>query len=319
MEDAPFFPDPDRDGGGAPLVAGRAFWCHAVDGVRLRLGLWPADQATMAAGTVLLFPGRTEYLEKYGVTASALAARGYATLAIDWRGQGLADRLLADHDIGHVERFTDYQYDVDALVSLATEVSLPRPWHLIGHSMGGAIGLRAVLNQLPVNSALFTGPMWGIAMNPVVRQVAWALTSLRHVGPLGRFYAPGTGPVTYVASAPFEDNVLTTDLTMFTMMKAQVNAHPELAIGGPSLTWVGEALREIKVLRAAPLPNMPVLTLAGGNERIIDVGTVKARIEEWPGGQFEIVAGAEHEILMETPARRAAAIEQAVALFKNSG
>jgi len=43
-------------------------------------------------GTVLLFPGRTEYIEKYGPAAADFLARGFATVVIDWRGQGLADR-----------------------------------------------------------------------------------------------------------------------------------------------------------------------------------------------------------------------------------
>ncbi|MGF6860668.1 lysophospholipase [Rhodobacteraceae bacterium MBR-64] len=317
MQDAPFFADPDRDGCGAALVPGRALWCHATDGVRLRLGIWPGD-CVAAKGTVLLFPGRTEYLEKYGMTASALAARGYATMAIDWRGQGLADRLVADRAIGHVERFGDYQLDVDAMVAAAGALSLPRPWYLIGHSMGGAIGLRAVLNRLPVHAALFTGPMWGIAMNPVLRQIARLLTGPRHIGGLGQFYAPGTGPTTYVLEAPFADNLLTTDPTTFAMLQAQARAHPDLAIGGPSLTWLGEALAEIRDLCAAPAPDLPTLTMVGGNERIIDVGAVAARMADWRGGRFEVVAGAEHEILMETPERRAAAIDRAVALFADN-
>ena len=73
--------------------AGAAFWLTAADGVRLRVGLWSHPGAQ---GTVLLLPGRTEYVEKYGRAAADLRSRGYATLAIDWRGQGLADRALDD-------------------------------------------------------------------------------------------------------------------------------------------------------------------------------------------------------------------------------
>ena len=53
--------------GAAPFYAdvadgppgGRAVWLHAADGVRLRAGLWPLQGAR---GTVLLLPGRTEYV-----------------------------------------------------------------------------------------------------------------------------------------------------------------------------------------------------------------------------------------------------------------
>ena len=83
---APFHADLAEGPAGA-----RAHWVHTSDGLRIRLGHFPAEEPR---GTVLLFPGRTEYIEKYGRTASDLAAGGYDTLCIDWRGQGLADRLL---------------------------------------------------------------------------------------------------------------------------------------------------------------------------------------------------------------------------------
>ena len=35
---------------------------------------------------------RAEYIEKYGMSAVEFAKAGFATLAVDWRGQGLAGR-----------------------------------------------------------------------------------------------------------------------------------------------------------------------------------------------------------------------------------
>lgn len=312
LETAPFHPDPARDGGGAPLTPGSAVWAAAGDGVRLRLAYWPCKDAR---GGVLLFPGRTESIEKYGVTASALAAEGFATLAIDWRGQGLSDRLLPDRGIGHVGRFSDYQRDVAAMIETADQLGLPGPRYLIGHSMGGAIGLRAALDGLPVRAAVFTGPMWGIAMPPPARAAAWAVTALRHLPAIGKRIIPTTRPVPYVLSAPFEGNQLTTDPSMYEMMREQARLYPEMNIGGPSINWLGEALREIAALRAAAPVDLPVLTVIGGNERIVDIAAVRDRMARWPGGRTITLDGAEHEVLMETPARRKQIIDAAVALF----
>ena len=141
------------------------------------------------------------------------------------------------------------------------------------------------------------------------------MTSLRALPALARQIVPGTGRETYVMSAPFEDNQLTTDPQMYAMMRAQVVAHPELALGGPTIGWLGEALHEIAALqRAAPRP-LPVLTLVGGHERIVDVDAARARMDRWPDGSFAVMPGAEHEILMETPERRDDAVAQACALF----
>ena len=95
-EAAPFF----AEVADAPEEA-RAFWVTALDGMRLRVTLLARGEA----GTVLLFPGRTEYAEKYGRVARDLAARGLAVVTVDWRGQGLSARLLEDAGIGHVVAF----------------------------------------------------------------------------------------------------------------------------------------------------------------------------------------------------------------------
>ena len=126
---------------------GTAYWLDTSDGVRARAVLWGKETAK---GTVLLFPGRTEYAEKYVHTAAALSMGGYATFAIDWRGQGLADRLIDDPLVGHVDRFSDYQRDVAAMVQAADALELPKPYFMIAQSMGGAIGLRALMQGLPV-------------------------------------------------------------------------------------------------------------------------------------------------------------------------
>ena len=89
--------------------------CVAADGVKVRAAHWATSGDR---GTIFVFPGRTEYIEKYGKDADELLSRGLATLVIDWRGQGLADRLIDNTDLGHVGQFTDYQRDVAAMVEL---------------------------------------------------------------------------------------------------------------------------------------------------------------------------------------------------------
>ena len=319
MEGAPLFNDiaegPER---------AAAYWLRADDGVRLRVGHWAAGPAGRAAGqagaracrgTVLLLPGRTEYIEKYGHAARDLAARGFDTLSIDWRGQGLADRLADDPMVGHVGRFTDYQRDIHTLIAAARGLDLPRPWFLIAHSMGGCIGLRALHEGLPVRAAVFSGPMWGIRVSAALRPVANLYAALLDSFGRGSAYAPTTGPQTYVLSAPFEDNVLTTSREMWDYMVAQARAHPELTLGGPSLRWYREAQRECRALRSMPAPKMPALCFVGGHERVVDSGAIRQIMSGWEGGRLEVVEGAEHELMMESAPRRKAFFDGAAALF----
>lgn len=296
MESAPFFTDiADGPDGGS------AWWLTADDGVRIRVGAWTKGATK---GTVLLFPGRTEYIEKYGRAAAYLASRGYATLVVDWRGQGLADRLVKDAMAGHVLEFSDYQRDVKAAVAAATELGLPQPWHLLGHSMGGCIGLRSAIEGLPVASCAFSAPMWGIQMSQTLRPVAWSLSwSSRQVG-MDHLVSPGTSPESYVLIEPFEVNKLTNDVEMYQYMIDQISAHPELSLGGPSLRWLYEALKECRYLMRFPGPAKPCITYLGTNEQIVDVPRIQTRMHQWEGGRLEMVAGGKHELLMDGPAIR---------------
>lgn len=304
---APFFDDlADGPDGGA------AWWCKTSDGVRIRVAFWPCDGAR---GTVLLMPGRTEYIEKYGATAREFATRGYATLVIDWRGQGLADRLIEDRRVGHVIKFADYQADVAAALDVARAAGAPEPWHLLGHSMGGAIGLRAAMNGLPVQTCAFTGPMWGIYMSTLVKPFGWALPRVAEALGMGNRLSPSTTYESYVLANPFEGNMLTTDPDTYATMHRQLTAKPELALGGPSLIWLREGLAECRSLARLPSPDLPCVTFLGEFERIIDTASVAERMTRWPRGELDIVAGAEHEVMMETPAIRKRVFDRMDALF----
>lgn len=306
MEQAPLYDDVARAPDG-----GRAVWINTLDGARLRAAWWGAG----TKGTVLLLTGRTEYIEKYGPAASEFAARGYATLTWDWRGQGLSDRPLPDKATGHIDDFLYYQRDFHAALALAREENLPRPWYMVAHSMGGCIGLRALMDGAPVNAVAFSAPMWGIRLNPVVRPIAWGISAAGRYFGRGHLYAPGTRPVTYVVEAPFEGNVLTTDTEMYAFMRDQVTRHPDLALGGPSLHWLHEALLEANRLASKPSPSVPCYTALGMAERVVDTAAIRARMRHWAGGRLDLVPRAEHEVMMEGPAIRKRFYDAAAALF----
>ena len=294
---------------------GEAFWLHASDGVRLRVGVWGK---TETKGTVLLLPGRTEYVEKYGRAAVDLKQRGYATVVIDWRGQGLADRALADRMVGHVDHFSEFQLDYQALEQFALDLGLPQPFYMIAHSMGGCIGLRALMGQTQIKAAAFSAPMWGILMAAWMRPVASVISNVAGwVGQAHRF-APGTSDQSYVAEAAFGGNVLTTDPEMWRYMQQQIQDHPELSLAGPSLGWLRAALTECMALTYAPSPTCPTLTALGSVEKVVDPAPIHMRMARWPNGKLEMFAGAEHEIIMEAPAHRARFFDMVAALFEKT-
>ena len=292
--------------------AGAAHWIKTTDHAQIRVGHWVSDADR---GTVLLFPGRTEYIEKYGRAAADLRQRGYATITVDWRGQGLSDRATPDRATGHVAAFTDFQKDVSAMLTHARDLGLPKPYYLIAHSMGGAIGLRALLEGLPVRAAVFSAPMWGIQMSAVLRPFAWGISTLaRRIG-LDTRMAPGQETENYLTRIALEENTLTSDPEMFDYMRTQITTYPDLGLGGPSLRWLNESLIDMRRLSRLASPRLPTATFLGTAEQIVDPVRIRDRMARWPNGTLEVVEGGKHETMMETPDIRERFFDTAARLF----
>ena len=305
---------PFRQLPGDPLRPAEAFWAQADDGISLRLAHWPA--ATASRGSILLFPGRTEYIEKYARIAVALTQSGYDVIAIDWRGQGLSARLQQNARLGHVAQFSDYQRDVAQMAEAATDRNLPRPWHLLAHSMGGCIGLAALLEGLSVASAAFSAPMWGINLRQMPHGIAVGMAYL--AGRLGRGgqLAPGSGALgTYVLDESFSANLLTEDAAEWCQMVREAAAWPDMTLGGASFDWVGKALNECLRLSRIPSPDLPALVSLGTEERIVSPAAIRDRMSHWPRGTLVEMAGARHEVMMCSPERRTAFLSAVLELF----
>jgi lysophospholipase len=280
---------------------GRAFWVTASDGVRLRAAAWPGG----ARGTVIVFPGRTEYIEKYGRVIVRLADRGLSAAIIDWRGQGLSDRHPSSPVMGHVEDFRDYQRDVAALLEQDAVASLPAPRYLLAHSMGGCIGLRTLLERADFSGAVFSAPMWHLQMRAATRELTSKVTQLASLVGLGGRLTPGARAQPSALVLSFEGNALTSDPERFAAMGDQLTRHPDLALGGPTMQWTYAALEEMARLYVAPLPRLPVLTFLGTEEAVVSTSVIRSQMAKMARGELVMLEGARHEIFMERPAIQA--------------
>src|SRR5438045_6388395 len=110
------------------------------DGVSIRFARWHPPPGRK--GTVCLFQGRAEFIEKYFETVRELRARGFAVATIDWRGQGGSERALSDPHKGHVRDFSEYEHDVEAFMKEVVLPDCPPPIFAIAHSMGGTVMMR---------------------------------------------------------------------------------------------------------------------------------------------------------------------------------
>lgn len=277
----------------------------APDGARLRIGFWPAEDER---GQVVLLPGRSEFLEKYEETIGELRERGFCVWAMDWRGQGLSDRALADRRKGHVDDFDAYLRD---LAWFAETFVAPRPAAttcVLAHSMGGHIALRAVLEaKIAPDRMILLAPMIDLPLSRrAAASVRW-LTAFAAGFGMGGWYLPGTGPRDAERRA-FEGNPLTGDRVRFDRTRAAVAANPAVALGGPTFGWLGAALRSVDRLRAAAAAGpetCPILVCVATDERVVSISAQKAVCGALPRCECVEIPDSRHEILMERDEPRA--------------
>ena len=154
---------------------------RAVDGIKLRVARWTPEGPNR--GTVAVFGGRTEFIEKYFETIADLIKRGFVVVAIDWRGQGGSARQLKNPRKGHIDDFSLYERDLNALAKEMLEPHCPRPWFGLCHSMGGAILLRvAEAGRCPFERLVLSSPMIAISGSARPNQFAALLRALTRSG-----------------------------------------------------------------------------------------------------------------------------------------
>jgi lysophospholipase len=267
----------------------------------IRVGFVPYT-GTKLRGSVIISPGRTEYIEKHATTAVDLIARGFNVLLIDHRGQGWSERLTPNHMAGHMDSYDDAATHLGFAIEEAGE-RLKGPHILLCHSMGGCIGLQAALTgKLPtVVAAAFSAPMWGLMVPPYVSAMSRLMRSLGQ----GETIAPTT-PKVWKPDA-FEGNAITHDPQHFARNNALFLAEPALQIGGPTNGWLAGAFDMMDSFTSDRLAKLllPILVVSGEAEVVVDNEAHARIVGQLPNAVLRTIAGSKHESLHELPELRA--------------
>src|SRR4030081_1060179 len=269
------------------------------DGVSLRYARWAPPPGRK--GTVCLFQGRAEFIEKYFETERDLRARGFAVATLDWRGQGLSDRALRTSRKGYVKDFSRYDVDLDTFIREVVLPDCPPPFFALAHSMGASILLRAAYQgHRWFDRTVLLAPM--IAL-PGMRRSALTragVKALRLIG-MGGAYVPG-GDASVMMQRPFIGTLLPSDPVRYARNMAVVESEPALAIGWPTVGWTDSAFKAMRQLQEPSFPariRQPILVIAAGHDQIVSTPAIDEFAIRRRAGAHLIVPGSRHELLME--------------------
>jgi lysophospholipase len=269
------------------------------DGAELRFARWqpPAGRK----GTVCVFTGRGECIEKYFETVRDLRARGFAVAMIDWRGQGHSSRQLRDPRRGYVRNFSDFEIDVETFVQQVVLPDCPPPYFALAHSMGGAVMLRlAHAGKRWFDRIVLSAPMIDLPGFSTKLPTRILVRGLRWLGFGGR-YVPGGGSA-LTGTEPFADNPLTSDPVRYARNAAIYQEDPTLGIASPTVAWADAAFRAMVAFREMDYPSrirQPILMLAAGNDTVVSTPAIEEFAYHLRAGLHLVIPGARHEILQE--------------------
>lgn len=271
----------------------------APDGWALRSFAWPAATAT-PRGSILFQGGRGDIFEKYLETFHHWHGQGWTITSFDWRGQGGSGRLTPEANCGHIEDFADYIADFRAFYA-EWKAATPGPHVVMGHSMGGHLVLRALIEGVAdPDAVVLVAPMLGFHAIGGAGFGEWLAKTMGNVGNPAR-PAWKTNEKPYTTDSRL--SLLTHDRDRYSDELWWKEQTPELHTGSPSWKWVIEGFRSNREMRTSPkLKTMktPVLMLIAEADGLVSPKAASAIASKLPDARV-VRFGKEsaHEILRE--------------------
>lgn len=277
-------------------------------GVRLRFARWSHTRGARR-GTVCLFQGRGEFIEKYFEVIADLRRRGFAVATLDWRGQGGSERLVGHPRKGHVGSFSEFDADLRIFMRDVVLPDCPPPFIALAHSMGGNILLRNVAKPGSwFDRMVLTAPMVYVSEERAKhsQRVTRLVSELACLAGASKSYIPGGSDIAQ-EELPFEGNPLTSDRERWARSQAILTAAPQLGLGSPTFGWVRSAYRSMALVQDPRFPGrveVPILVFAAGRDVIVPSRRVEDFGYSLKVGTTILLPQAQHEIMQDADQSR---------------
>ena len=231
--------------------------------------------------TLFLMHGFYDHMGLYRHALQWALSQGFAVISCDLPGHGLSSGERAS-----IADFCDYQTVLDALFAEAAGLQLPKPWHLLGQSTGGAI----IVDHLLHRGAQSPAQGQVMLMAPLVRPWAWGWSKLSY-----RLLNPFVNGI----ARRFSEN--TNDPAFMPFLVADPLQPRRLPTA-----WVGALVRWVRRIESAPASAREVLIVQGESDTTVDwrynLGVLR---QKFASVQVLQVPGARHHLVNELPDIRA--------------
>ena len=142
-----------------------AGYLNTDDGLRIFCQLW--DQPGNSKGTLFIVHGYFDHSALYSHAIRFFLEQGYSVFAYDAPGHGLSDGEAAN-----IDSFSRYTSVLRLCLDWSLDNDLPKPFHLFGQSMGGAVITDLLTSdncqrdQYPLDKVILFAPL--------IRPVFWS-------------------------------------------------------------------------------------------------------------------------------------------------
>jgi lysophospholipase len=262
---------------------------------------------------LVIVPGMGEPALKYYEVVKDLNKISATTYVWDHIGQGTSYHFLPEEKKKiHIDSF-DTQ-----IAALENFLKVLRKTHkkiyLIGHSMGGHIALRvAIHNPDLIDQLVITSPMLDFNRKKLpIHLIAWLLEYLPQT------YYPSL--FTLFKSSKNADIFVTHSEERIKIRKQLYEVFPELERVGPTMGWLNEAVKSMRILDKEDLSKlkMPILLLQADDDLLVSSEAQVNFCKKIPTCKVEVIKNSRHEMLFEKDGPRNEALADIIAFIRQS-
>jgi len=267
----------------------------APDGWAIRRMDWRQKGPVKSRGSLIFAGGRGDFIEKYLEAFGYWHGRGWNVTAFDWRGQGGSQ--------GSGYQFDTFDVLIEDCAALLAgwQGDTPGPHVAIGHSMGGHLLLRTLVEEKPaINAAVLIAPMIAVNSGPIPH---WLAPDIAETMAFCGFRSMPMWKAPKVLERPGSQRqrILTRSRARYEDELWWWKQEPSWNLGAPTWGWMRAAFRSSAAAFTADRlaeVQVPVLLLAAGHDRLVSNAEIARVAGLLPNAELATLEGA-HELLRE--------------------